>query len=173
MEQNSKGRQRISQCKSREKMEQRTRPCTLPCKVRGSFVISAETRMNLYANLGSKANLTSVSCYQGEIPSFYCTYYLLLQGVEQQPAIRRNWSSQARIFCRYLGTNSGLCSLLACHLLLSICQHPFQSKKPNDLSTKTWLQSNPFTLKVLKHQYLLLEKQSCKCGNGHPHFSCL
>lgn len=125
VEQNSKQRQGISQCKSREKMEQRTRPCTLPCKVRGSAVISAETRMNLYANLDIKAHLTTVSCYQGEIPSFYCTHYLLLQGVEEQPAIRKNWSSQARIFCRYLGTNSGLSSLLACHLLLSICQHPF------------------------------------------------
>lgn len=95
-------------------MEQRTRPCTFPCKLTGSVVIVAETRMNSNAHLGSKAHLITGSCYQGEIPNFYCAHYLLLQGVEEQPATRRNLSSQARIFSRNLGPNSELFSLLAC-----------------------------------------------------------
>lgn len=42
LEQNSKGRCRISQCRSREQMEPRARPCMLPCKLTGSVVILAD-----------------------------------------------------------------------------------------------------------------------------------
>lgn len=96
-------------------------------------------------------------------PNFYCAYYLLLQGVEEQPATRRNLSSQARIFSRHLGPNSELFSLLACpftsqHLPTSF---PAQETKLFIKKKKNWL----LTLlpsKSSKHQYLLLEKQSCK-----------
>lgn len=39
-----------------ERMEQRTRPCMLPYKLRGSVVILPETRTNSYTHLGSKAH---------------------------------------------------------------------------------------------------------------------
>lgn len=51
-----KGGKEYLSAKAEEKMEQRTRPRTFPCKLTGSIVILAETRMNLYTHLGTKAH---------------------------------------------------------------------------------------------------------------------
>lgn len=100
---------------------------------------SSRHKNELVHTFRQKSSFSSLwAVTKGKYPAFTVNT-THLKGGEEQPAAKTNWSSQARIFCRYLGPNSGLWSLLACHLLLKICQHPFQPKKPNDLSTKTWL----------------------------------
>lgn len=87
LEQISKGRLRISQCKSREQMEQRASPCMLPCKLTGFIVILADKNglVHTFRQQSSFSSLWAVT--RGKYPAF--TAHTILQRVEEKPATKK------------------------------------------------------------------------------------